>query len=266
MHNFWQNIPMKNCIGFIGTGAITEAMVTGLVGATSEPLKVLVSARNETISCRLAAAHSQVQVAQSNQQIIDLAETVVLAIRPQVAESVIKDLRFKPGQKVVSVIAATPRTLLKEWIREEVDVVQAIPLPFVAQRQGVTAIYPPNCEVAALFNRIGRSVECERKEDYDLLAAASALMSTYYGVLHSAVSWLGTHGLSNDKGRDYLSHLFASLSDAAISSGPATFEELSIAYATPGGLNEQVLRDFNSHGGERALHLALDKVLERITR
>lgn len=257
--------PMNTCIGFIGTGAITEAMVTGLI-ASCERSEIIVSVRNEIISSRLAAIHPQVQVAQSNQEIIDRADTVVLAIKPQVAESVIRELSFRQGQKVVSVIAATSRTLLAQWIDVEVDVVQAIPLPFVAQRRGVTAVYPPSPEVAALFDRLGRAVECERKEDYDLLAAASALMSTYYGVLHSAASWLGAHGLSNEKARDYLSHLFASLSEAAISSGSASFHELSIAYATPGGLNEQVLRDFNHHGGEQALHLALDKVLARITR
>ncbi|WP_406833967.1 pyrroline-5-carboxylate reductase [Pseudomonas asiatica] len=257
---------MKARIGFIGTGIITEAMVTGLLASPAESLEIIVSARNEAVSSRLAAAHSQVLVSPSNQRIVDSSDTVILAIRPQVAESVIRDLVFRPDQKVISVIAATPRALLAQWIEAEVDIVQAIPLPFVARRKGVTAIYPPSPDVSALFNQLGRAVECTSKDEYDLLAAASAMMSTYYGVLHSAASWLGTHGLPSDKARDYLTHLCGALSEAAISSEPASFIEMSIAYATPGGLNEQVLRDFNQHGGERALHLALDNVFERIRR
>ncbi|MFK3818318.1 pyrroline-5-carboxylate reductase [Pseudomonas sp. NPDC089407] len=255
---------MKARIGFIGTGVITEAMVTGLLASPAEPLEIIVSARNEAVSSRLAAAYPQVLVSQSNQQIIERADTVVLAIRPQVAESVIRALVFRPGQKIISVIAATPRASLAQWVNEQVDIVQAIPLPFVAQRTGVTAIYPPSLEVAALFNQLGRAVECETKVEYDLLAAASALMSTYYGVLHGAVSWLAAQGLPSDKARDYISHMSVALSDAALSREPASFGELSTAYATPGGLNEQVLREFKHHGGERALHLALDQVIKRI--
>ncbi|WP_409315009.1 pyrroline-5-carboxylate reductase [Pseudomonas putida] len=257
---------MTESIGFIGTGAITEAMVTGLMGGDDAPSEVIVSARNGVISARLAANFSQVRVEHSNQAIVECADVVVLAIRPQVAEEVIKALSFRPGQRIISVIAATPLSLLHEWIAADVKIVQAIPLPFVAQRTGVTAIYPPDAEVAAMFNLLGRSVECDKKEDYDLLAAASALMSTYFGVLSSACSWLEKYGLPNDKAQDYLSHLFASLSGATLVSGSTSFRDLSVEYATPGGLNEQVLRDFSQHGGERALHVALDNVLGRITR
>ena len=255
---------MHVCIGFIGSGAITEAMVTGLAGADHGPSKIIVSARNEATSARLAANFVSVEVGLSNQAIVDRADVIVLAIRPQVAEGVIKALTFRPGQRIISVIAATPLPLLHSWIEADVKIVQAIPLPFVAQRTGVTAIYPPDADVAALFNLLGRSVECDNKDDYDLLAAASALMSTYFGVLQSAGNWLGERGLPGDKVKDYLSHLFASLSGVALASGSKSFHELSVEYATPGGLNEQVLRDFNQQGGERALQVAMDNVLKRI--
>ena len=256
---------MYACIGFIGTGAITEAMVTGLAGTDQAPSEIIVSARNEATSARLAANFVSVQVESSNQAIIDRADVLVLAIRPQVAEGVIKALTFRSGQRIISVIAATPLPLLHSWIEAEVKIVQAIPLPFVAQRIGVTAIYPPDPDVAALFNLLGRSVECDKKDDYDLLAVASALMSTYFGVLHSAGSWFGEQGLPDDKIKDYLSYLFSSLSRVALASGSTSFHELSVEYATPGGLNEQVLRDFNQQGGAHALHVALDNILKRIT-
>ena len=117
-----------------------------------------------------------------------------------------------------------------------------------------------------MFDKLGRAVECDRKEDYDLLAAASALMSTYYGVLDSAKRWLCAQGLQGSKAENYLSHLFASLSQPLTSNASQSFEALSVSFATPGGLNEQVLHDFIKQGGDRALHQALDNVLERITQ
>lgn len=102
-------------------------------------------------------------------------------------------------------------------------------------------------------------------EEYDLLAAASALMATYFGTMHRATEWLAEKGLPEVKGRAYLPPLFAGLSEAAIlTSRNVDFMELSGEFATKGGLNEQVFRDFERDGGSDALKRALEHVLERI--
>jgi pyrroline-5-carboxylate reductase len=75
--------------------------------------------------------------------------------------------------------------------------VQAIPLPFVSDRNGVTAIYPPDTAVAALFDTLGSAVQRASRKEYDLLAAASALMSTYFGVTEIATAWLAELDLRN---------------------------------------------------------------------
>jgi pyrroline-5-carboxylate reductase len=83
---------------------------------------------------------------------------------------------------------------------------QAIPLPFVARRKGVTAIYPPDPATAAFFNVLG-NVECETKTEFDLLAAASALMATYFGIMHHTTKWLAEKGLPEEKAAP-ISHFF----------------------------------------------------------
>lgn len=253
-------------IGFIGTGAITDAMVRGLLASPPAAETVLVSARNAEIAARLAADFPAVTVSQDNQAIVDGCETVVLAIRPQIAGEVIRPLRFRNGQKVISVVAATARPTLLDWIGAEVHLTQAVPLPFVAQRKGVTAVYPPDGETAAFFAVLGTAVECETKAEYDLLAAASALMATYFGIMQHTTDWLSAQGLPEEKGRAYLAPLFTGLSETALAAGPTLpFAHLAGEFATKGGLNEQVLRDFTEKGGLSALSLALDRVHRRIT-
>jgi pyrroline-5-carboxylate reductase len=260
-------MPLPERIGFIGTGAITDAMVRGLLAEPAAIPQVVVSQRSADISARLASDFSQVHVSPDNQAIIDTCNTVVLAIRPQVAEEVIRPLQFRDGQKVISVIAATDRPALLEWIGAGVHLTQAIPLPFVARRQGVTAVFPADAETAAIFDVLGNAVECETKAEYDLLAAASALMATYFGIMHRTTEWLAENGLPQEKGRAYLAPLFAGLSEAALLAGPKVdFIEMSREFATKGGLNEQVLQDFDKTGGTDALTRALDRVLERITK
>lgn len=258
------SLPRK--IGFIGTGAITDAMVRGLLSKPAAVPHVMVSRRSADVSAALAADFAQVLVADDNQAIVDGCDTVVLAIRPQIVEEVVRPLEFRDGQAVISVVAATSREALSDWIGADVRLSQAVPLPFVAHRRGVTAVYPPDAATAALFDVLGNAVECETKAEYDLLAAASALMATYFGIMHRTTEWLAEKGLPEEKGRAYLAPLFASLSDTAVHAGRhVAFMELSREFATRGGLNEQVFHDFDGKGGSDALRLALDRVLKRIT-
>ena len=259
------SLPQK--IGFIGTGAITDAMVRGLLARPAAVPHVMVSQRSADVSAELAADFSQVIVSSDNQAIVDGCDTVMLAIRPQIAEEVIRPLRFRDEQKVISVVAATSREALLDWIDADVHLTQAIPLPFVARRKGVTAIYPADRDSAAIFNVLGNAVECETKAEYDLLAAGSALMATYFGIMQTATEWLAENGLPEEKARAYLVPLFGGLSEVAVLAGSkADFNEISREFATKGGLNEQVLKDFDGKGGSKALKDALSRVLERIAR
>ncbi|MBB4166506.1 pyrroline-5-carboxylate reductase [Rhizobium sp. BK538] len=251
-------------IGFIGTGAIADAMVRGLLTKPAAVSQVTISPRNAEIAQRLAADFAEITVAADNQAVIDASDMVVLAVRPQIAQDVLSALTFRKGQSVLSVIAATDRKTLFDWIGADVHLVQAIPLPFVADRDGVTAVFPPDPPVAALFSVLGTAVECETKEEYDLLAAASSLMSTVLGIMDVSAAWLEQRGLAKGKGRAFIAPLFASLSQTALRSDTVPLEELSGEFATKGGLNEQVLSDFHNSGGRDALVLALDRVLARI--
>ncbi|MCV9966803.1 pyrroline-5-carboxylate reductase [Pararhizobium sp. BT-229] len=259
-------MPLPAKIGFIGTGSITDAMVRGLLVEPAAVPHVMMSQRSADVSAKLAADFPQVLVSIDNQAIVDGCDTVMLAIRPQIAEEVIRPLLFRDGQKVISVIAATSRPNLLEWIGADVLLTQAIPLPFVERRKGVTAIYPPDANTAAIFNALGTAVECATKVEYDLLASASALMGTYFGIMHRATEWLAENGLPEEKGRAYIAPLFAELSETALLAGKDTkFLDLSREFATKGGLNEQAFLDFDGKGGSGALKQALNRVLERVS-
>ncbi|MBY5312785.1 pyrroline-5-carboxylate reductase [Rhizobium leguminosarum] len=251
-------------IGFVGTGAITEAMVRGLLTEPAYASEIHVSPRSAHIAATLADEFAAVRIAKDNQDVVERSGMVFLAIRPQVAEEVVRALSFRDGQMVVSLVAATERQALSEWIGADVHLVQAIPLPFVAGRQGVTAIYPPDTAVAALFDTLGTAVQCQSRKEYDLLAAASAMMSTYFGIMEQVAVWLERSGLEKATGQAYIAPLFASLAQKANSPGNEPFSALSREFATKGGLNEQVFSDFEKKGGLAALAAALDGVLARI--
>src|SRR5690606_30209090 len=97
-----EKMSMIGQLGFIGTGTITEAIVTGLLSSGEAIPSMVVSPRTKAIADRLSTLSSRVLVAKDNQGVIDAADTVFLAVRPDVAEGVIRELRFRSGQRVVS--------------------------------------------------------------------------------------------------------------------------------------------------------------------
>lgn len=251
-------------LGFIGCGVITEAIVTGLKRAGRDDLSILLSPRNAEIAGRLAAAFTGVRVAGDNQKVVDDSDIVILAIRPQVAQEVVTALSFRPGQHVVSLIAATGREALTSWIAAPVRITRAIPLPFVAALQGATAIWPPDEVVSDLFAPLGTAVVVDDPAHFDLLAAASALMGTWFGVLETAATWLTRKGLPPDQSDAYLRQLVSGLTQAMLAAPEASFASLRASHSTRGGLNEQVFDRFAQGGGAVAVEAALDLVLARI--
>src|SRR5947209_8756253 len=91
-------------LGFIGTGAITTAIVRGLGAAFAADGRIHLSPRGAANAATLAGTFRHVDVASSNQDVLDRSDVVILAVRPQVATEVIEALRFRPDHHVISVI------------------------------------------------------------------------------------------------------------------------------------------------------------------
>jgi pyrroline-5-carboxylate reductase len=251
-------------IGFVGTGEITQAIVTGLSKTDLATVPIQLSPRNAAVAAKLSEAHANVTIATDNQAVLDNADLVFLAVRPQIIEDVVRALKFRSDHHVISLAAATPLDRLTTWIDQPVRLTQAIPLPFVAVLNGVTAIHPADPVAANLFSKLGKAIEVTNKTEYDLLGAASALMCTYFGILEAGTKWLENKGLAYDSGRTYLNQMFGALSDAAARAPEQTFDEIRTEFSTKGGLNEQVFNTFLADGGTKALTGALDSVFNRI--
>ncbi|NLS07675.1 NAD(P)-binding domain-containing protein [Rhizobium sp. P32RR-XVIII] len=251
-------------LGFVGTGTITEAVVTGLGKTRFRDTPIVVSPRSESVAARLAEANQNVSIALGNQDVLDRSDLVFVAVRPQIAEEVVRALRFRPSHHVISFVAAMPLDRLLAWIDQPLRLSQAIPLPFVADLQGATAIHPPDEVSNAVFSALGTAVQVESKREFDLLAVVSSMMGAYFGILDATSTWLESQGLPRAAGDAYLRQLFSGLAHAARSKPAASFDELVGEHSTKGGLNEQVLEDFRSFGGMAALQQALGRVLARI--
>ncbi|MDK1389969.1 Pyrroline-5-carboxylate reductase [Ensifer psoraleae] len=253
-------------LGFIGTGALTSAIVAGLKSLADNSVSVLLSPRNAEIAAGLASRFPDVRVATDNQAVLDNCETIMLAIRPQVAHDVLSKLRFRPDHHVVSLIATLSRDEIAALTAPAEKVTKALPMPMIAYGQGATIICPRDPSMATLFGKLGKAIEVEDESEFDALSVVTATYATYFKYLDTIHGWLKDHGVGETRGRDYIATLFKALAHAPEAAPEAGFMHLAEEYATRGGLNEQVLRELTDRKLFDAFAQSLDGVHRRITK
>lgn len=254
-------------LGFIGTGALTSAIVTGIKSVALDPVPILVSPRSEKIAAALASRFPDVRIAADNQAVLDECDAVMLAVRPQVAREVLSALRFRPDHHVISLIATVSREDVAVLTAPAGQVTKALPMPMVAHGQGPTIIFPPDPKIAALFDRLGKAIEVESASEFDALSVATATFATFFKYLDTVHSWLRQHGVPDARAHDYLATLFAALGNAPAKTPDVSFMRLAEEeYATRGGINEQVLRELTDKGMFNAIGESLDGVHRRILK
>lgn len=252
-------------LGFIGTGALTSAIVTGLKSLEGDPVSIVLSPRNEEIAANLASRYPNVRVAADNQAVLDECDTVMLAVRPQIAPQILPELRFRRDHHLISLIATLSHEEIVGLTAPASHVTKALPMPMIAHRLGATIVYPPDPGVTALLGGLGKVIEVENSSEFDALSVVTATYATYFKYLETIHHWLKAHGVEDTKGRDYIAALFEALGHAPDTAPDLDFTHMAQDYATRGGINEQVLNELMARNVFDAFAASLDGVHRRIS-
>ena len=127
-------------LGFIGTGKIASSVITGICTSKISFTKILISPRNKKIAQNLKKKFKKIVIAKNNQEIVDNCNWIFLSITPIVGERIIKELKFKSNQTIVSFISTISLIQLKKAIKVKAKIVRAIPLPPISLKKGPVPI------------------------------------------------------------------------------------------------------------------------------
>lgn len=252
------------CIGFVGTGAITEAVVSGLCTLAEPPARITVSPRNAARAESLSGRFRQVTVAPDNQSVVDASDVVCIAVRPGIATDVLEALDFREDQIVVSFVATISLAGMRNLIAPARRVCRMVPLPPVADHLGPIALCPPDKRIATLFGGIGTVTEIDTEEQLHALWTVTAMMAPYFGFLRQMSAWLEARNVEPQPARRYVGSMLHALSVTGKQVGDGGFEQLIVEHSTPRGLNEQALRELNGAGWDTLVSKALDLIEDRL--
>jgi len=251
-------------LGFVGVGAIAEALITGLCAGGEQRGNFLLSPRNAQLSKGLAERFAFVKVAADNQAVVDGSDIVFLAVTPQIAAEVLGALRFRPGQRIVSLIATFNVARLQPLVAPATAITRLAPVPSVARRLGPLILCPPTAEMAALLEGLGQLIQLQTEAELDALWTVTGLMAPYFGLLNEISDWLTRQGVPQSQARPFVAALFEALSVTAADRSGEGFDALRAAHTTPGGLNEQSFRELKAAGWMKLFAQALDLIQARM--
>jgi pyrroline-5-carboxylate reductase len=223
------------------------------------------SPRNSRVAADLASRFPEVLVASSNQEVVDQSEVVVVAVRPQLVQEVLPELRFRADLSVISLVSGLSLQKISSLVTPAGTVTRAVPLPSASRRRSPTAIYPQDRLAMELFASLGGAFAVDSESEFNALCTATATMAAYFAFADGVASWLTRNGIPPAKARDYIAQIFSGLADTAVDAPERSFQSLAEDHATRGGTNEQVLARLAESGLFQTFSEALDAVLRRVT-
>jgi pyrroline-5-carboxylate reductase len=194
-------------VAFLGAGKmggiILQALLkNGLLTAKSTCATVAHEERAKALASKL-----KVKVGTNNVEAVKDADIIVIAVKPQVVEEVVREISayVTPKQMIVSVAASVPTAMIEKNLAGNVPVVRAMPNTPCLMGAGMTAIckgkYARADHVALtchIFDVVGRTVVVDEKH-MDAVTALSASGPAYIYIILESLAEAGVKvGLPRD--------------------------------------------------------------------
>ena len=253
-------------LGFIGTGKIASSVITGICSSSIKYEKIIISSRNKVIANTLKKRFKKIVIEKDNQKIIDNCNWIFLSVTPTVGERIIKKLRFKSSQTIISFISTITLSDLKKAVKIKAKIVRAIPLPPISLKKGPIPICPPNKKVKIFFDKIGTTIEIKNEKLSINFWSTSGMMAPFYELLRVMIDWLVKKGVKRKNAQKYITSLFLALSEDAVMNSKKDLKFLVKESQTPKGLNEQGVRELSRAGFYKSLEKTLNSIHKRLNK
>ena len=253
-------------LGFIGTGKIASSVITGICKSSIRYNKIFISSRNNKISKQLKKKFKRVVIERDNQKIVSSSNWVFLSVTPTVGEKIIRNLKFRSNQTIVSFISTITIPNLKKMIKVKANIVRAIPLPPISLKKGPVPICPPNKKVKKFFDQIGSTVEIKNEKLSINFWSTSGMMASYYEILNVMSNWLVSKGIKRLDAQKYITSLFLALSEDAVVNSKKDLKYLVKESQTPKGLNEQGLKEMSKKRVYKSVINTLNSIHKRLNK
>ena len=155
---------------------------------------------------------------------------------------------------------------LKKAIKVKAKILRAIPLPPISLKKGPVPIFPPNRKVKNFFDKLGTTIEINNEKLSKNFWSTSGMMAPFYELLSTMSNWLVRRGIKRKEAQKYITSLFVALSQDSAVNFEKDLKYLVKDSQTPGGLNEQAVKQLRKAGFYKKLEKTLNSIHKRLNK
>ncbi|MEH6357762.1 MAG: pyrroline-5-carboxylate reductase [Pseudomonadales bacterium] len=257
---------------FIGAGNMANSIIGGLVSHGYPAHLITATDRNADLLTKLAET-TGINTTSDNQQAASQADTIILAVKPQVMEAVtspLKDSISSNKPLIISIAAGITIGNLLSWMGADLPVIRTMPNTPALVQTGATGLFANpavSTEQKAIadtvFSAIGIASWFDKESDLDAVVAISGSGPAYFFMVMEAMEEAGVKlGLSAESARELtLQTALGAAKLAQASDVPPA--ELRRRVTSPGGTTEQAIKCFEEGGLRELVDSALQAASKR---
>jgi len=193
-------------IGFIGSGNMAEALISGLVlSGAAKPENIICSDVSDTTLSDISDTYG-VAVSPDNSEVARKSEIIIYATKPQVLGDVLKETAhmLDTSKLIISIAAGVPLAAIASGLKKELRLIRVMPNICAFVKESATAIaagaYATQEDIAlatAIFNSVGKSVFIKENVLMDAFTGLSGSGPAYIFTIIDAMADAGVKmGLS----------------------------------------------------------------------
>jgi pyrroline-5-carboxylate reductase len=236
-------------LGIIGAGNMASAILRGIVGKGLFP-KITVSAKTEKNLKQWE--EKGVNVTTNNMEVVQESDVIILAVKPQVVEEVLREIGPGTfGKLIVSVVAGITRKHLKFSLDQEAFLLRAMPNLPLSVGKGATAVSfgygapdPLFKAAISVFEACGEVVLVQDKHLDAITAVSGSSPAYFFRMIRAMVDWAKEQGINEDAARKLAIKTMEGAA-AMLTAGDQTVDELIDKVCSKGGTTLAALSAFD---------------------
>ena len=205
---------LKERIGFIGGGKMAEALAQGIINASLSSVDKIIASDVDKKRCQILEKDTGIKTTQENKKITSESDIIILAVKPNIIGSILKELRndITPKHLVVSIAAGIPLDFIESVLSKGCRVVRVMPnTPCLVGETaagyalGKAATRDDGKLVGEILNAVGKSYLLEEKH----LDAVTGLSGSGPAFVYTVIEALSDGGVKMGLPRDISTKLAA---------------------------------------------------------
>ncbi|MGX5172931.1 pyrroline-5-carboxylate reductase [Aliikangiella sp. IMCC44653] len=259
-------------VAFIGCGNMARAIILGML-KSGWPVNSVMGSNPSQGKLNLLLEHYPMPTTHNNQQAVEFADIVVLAVKPQKMLEVCRplahiDMRTK---LVISVAAGFPADKIANAFEQDIAVIRAMPNTPALIGSGATGLYAnakvssqQKAQAEAIFGSVGKSAWVENESDINTVTAIAGSSPAYvFLMMQSMVEQAIACGLSQSTAKALVTQAFLGTAQLAQETPAKSLEQLRKEVTSPGGTTAAAINSLIGDNFEAIVKSAVTAAIRR---